>query len=131
MKKKIFLLPIVLLASLVFFNWGCGEEEKDEDLCQAFDISEIYPQCEIPTVCCPQDGSDCYFVNPNGENFVCNSANATDEDPDGCNDAENAYINAYCQTGKMSASDINGLKIELSKFTRQLMVQASIESICF
>jgi hypothetical protein len=29
MKKKIFLLPILLLASLILFNWGCGEEDKD------------------------------------------------------------------------------------------------------
>ena len=132
MKKRIFLLPIILLASLVIFNWGCGEEENEEDLCLFVDISEYYPQCESPTICCPTDeNQDCYIVNPDGENFMCDADLATEGDEDGCAEAENAYIDAYCITGKMSASDIEGLKIQLSRQIKQLMIEASRQSLCF
>ena len=130
MKKRIFLLPIVLLASLVVFNWGCGEEEDDEDLCQAFEEG-IPESCEIPTICCPTDGASCYYVNPDGENYYCDTQYATDNDPDGCDPAINQYINDHCETTKMSSADKEDMQILLSKYTKQLMVEASRESVCF
>jgi hypothetical protein len=122
MEKRIFLLPILLLASLVLFNWGCGEEEeKDEEICEQY--SEVPETCDIPTVCCPTDGS-CYFTHTaSGTQYTC--------DGDDCSVAMNTYISTHCETAKISAGDIEKFKIELSDFTRQLMVQASSESVCF
>jgi hypothetical protein len=129
MKKKLLVMPIILLVVLVIVNWGCEKEEED-DYCQAFDITAIAPQCEIPTVCCPLDGSDCYYVNPDGSDYYCDSNNATDNDLYGCDDAMNSYIDEQCETLKMSLADRDKLKIELSKFTRKLMMEVREKSIC-
>lgn len=132
MNKRIFLLPIILLATLVFFNWGCDNAQNDE-LCEAFDLPPGYPECDIPTICCPTDQGDCYYVNPDpdGENYYCDASTATEEFPNGCEQAENTYITEHCAKKSMSAEQINNLKYELSKFTKQLMVEANRESICF
>jgi hypothetical protein len=122
MKKRIILFPILLLASLVVFNWGCGEEEeKDEDLCQPYE--EVPETCDIPTACCPTDGGNCYYIHTeSGTQYTC-----TGED---CSAAIDAYIEAHCETAKLNATEINKFKIELSKFTRELLVQACDYSVC-
>jgi hypothetical protein len=128
MNKKILFLPLLLLGVLVILNWGC-EKEKD-DVCESFDaLEEMYPNCDIPSICCPLDGGDCYIVNPDGENYICDKTKASEDNPDGCNDAENAYINEKCAT-KMSAEERDGLKKELRKFRHDLMEKARIYSVC-
>lgn len=132
MKKRIFLLPIVLLASLLVFNWGCGEEETNDELCEAFSLPPEYPECEIPTICCPTDEGSCYYVNPdpNGENYYCDPNTATDEYPNGCQGAENSYIDAHCAKKSMTPEKIKNLKYQLTQFTKELMVKASKNSVC-
>lgn len=130
MKKKLLLMPAILLGILGIVNWGCEKEEED-DYCQAFEeIIAIAPQCEIPTVCCPLDGGDCYYVNPNGTDYYCDANNATENDPDGCDGAMNSYIDEQCETTKMTLADRDKLKVELSKFTRNLMLEVREKSIC-
>ena len=129
MNKKLLLLPLTLLAILVVVNWGCEKEEED-DYCQAFDITAIAPQCEIPTVCCPLDGGDCYYVNPDGPDYLCDASTATANDPDGCDGAMNSYIDEQCETAKMTQNDMDKLKVELAKFTRKLMLEAREKSVC-
>lgn len=129
MNKKLILLPLTLLALLLIVNWGCEKEEED-DYCQAFDITAIAPQCEIPTVCCPLDGGDCYYVNPDGADYFCDANTATPNDPDGCDGAMNSYIDEQCSTAKMSQADIEKLKVELSKFTHKLMMEVREKSVC-
>ncbi|PKP34732.1 MAG: hypothetical protein CVT98_10600 [Bacteroidetes bacterium HGW-Bacteroidetes-15] len=129
MNKKLFLFPIVLLGILAIVTWGCEKEEED-DYCQAFDITPIAPQCEIPTVCCPLDGSDCYYVNPDGADYYCDASSATENDPDGCDAAMNTYIDEQCETAKMTLADRDKIKVELSKFTRKLMLEVREKSVC-
>lgn len=125
MNKKLFLIPVMLMGALVIFN-SCDEAEDDDELCQAFDA--VPEQCEIPTVCCPTDGGDCYYVNPDGENYLCDATLDSDENPDGCNDAMNQYITDHCT--KMPEAKSVALKADLSKFTKQLMEKARLYSVC-
>jgi hypothetical protein len=128
MNKKVLLLPVVLLGILMIVNWGC--EKDEDDVCEKFDaIADLYPSCDIPAVCCPIDGGDCYIVNPTGDDYMCNKDNATPNDPDGCDQAENDYIDEKC-TSKMSAEQRKGLKKELRKFTKELMEKTRTYSIC-
>lgn len=116
----------MLLGAFLFFNYSCGEDDDDDDLCEAFDA--VPASCEIPTICCPTDGGNCYYVNPDGNDYYCNSANATDNDPDGCDAAMNQYIDEQCT--KMTPAKSAAVKIDLSNFTRKLMERARLESVC-
>ncbi|HKK60897.1 MAG TPA: hypothetical protein VJ937_15560 [Salinivirga sp.] len=129
MKKKIYLLPLSLLAIFLAFNWSCETEDENDELCEAFDGLPEY--CEIPTICCPTDGGDCYYVNPDGENYYCDSDLATDTDPDGCAQAENAYIDDHCDTTAVTKSIRAEMHKDLSQFTRKLMQKAREQSVCY
>ncbi|MDA3867979.1 MAG: hypothetical protein PF489_14705 [Salinivirgaceae bacterium] len=121
MKRNLLILPFILLGAFVFFNYSC-EEEKEDDLCEAFDISEIYAQCETPTSCCPPDGGNCYYVNPDGANYMCNG--------DDCETALDNYIDDHCAKKSISNEEIKVLKAKLSVFTKQLMEKARLQSVC-
>lgn len=128
MKKKIFLLPLTLIGLLLVFNWGCEKDEEEDELCEAFDGLPEY--CEIPTICCPTDGGDCYYVNPDGDNYYCDANLATENDPDGCAQAENAYINDHCDTAKVSYAVKMQMHKDLSQFTKKLMEKAKAQCVC-
>lgn len=106
-------------------------EEKKDDVCQRFDaIQQINPTCDIPSVCCPQEeGGNCYYVSSSGKKYYCNSSLATTNDPDGCNQAQSQYIAENCQAAKMSAGDVEKLKLEMTKFTRELLEKARHYSV--
>ncbi|QKG78922.1 hypothetical protein [Tenuifilum thalassicum] len=121
MRKKLLFTPLILGLVLAMLNWGC---EKDEnDVCQLFEP----PECEIANVCCPTDGGDCYY-EVGDQKFVCDKTKATENDPDGCADAESQAIEVLCGTastqGKMYA------KAELQRLTAQLLQQAKMYSVC-
>ena len=128
MKKKIFLLPLTLIGLLLVFNWGCEKDEEEDELCEAFDGLPEY--CEIPTICCPTDGGDCYYVNPDGDNYYCDANLATENDPDGCAQAENAYINDHCDTAKVSYAVKMQMHKDLSQFTKKRMEKAKAQCVC-
>ncbi|MFO8021723.1 MAG: hypothetical protein R6U65_04590 [Perlabentimonas sp.] len=129
--KKIFLLPMLLLGALAVITWSCEPEEEEEDLCYAFeDILAINPTCDVPTACCPLDGGDCYYVNPDGPDYYCDADLDSDENPDGCNDAMNDYIDNHCETAKMSGTQREKIIIELRMFTQDLMAKAKARSVC-
>ncbi len=125
MKKKIYLLPLVLLSLLFVFTIGC-EEEEEPDVCDMFE--GVPEECEIPTFCCPYDGGDCYYVSQGGENYYCDADQATENDPDGCDPAMDEYINNHCT--KMAKSTETALRADLTKFTKKLMEKAKLYSVC-
>ncbi len=128
--KKILFVPLTLLALFAFVVVSCEETKKD-DVCQAFNaITQTYPGCEVPSVCCPVDEGNCYYVAPDGTRYTCNASQATTEDPDGCLTAQNQYIAANCETSKMDASGRERLVLELTAFTRQMMLKARNYSVC-
>jgi hypothetical protein len=128
--KKIFFLPLTLLGILAIVVWSCEPIAEEEDVCQSFEVIEdLYPGCEIPSICCPTDGGDCYIVNPSGDDYYCDASNATEEDPDGCAAAEDQYIDEKC-TSKMSDKERENLKMDLRRFTQELMAKARANSIC-
>lgn len=128
--KKIVFVPVMLLALLAFVVVSC-EETKEEDVCQAFNaITQINPSCAIPSICCPVDEGNCYYVAPNGTRYTCNASQATTEDPDGCLNAQNQYIAANCETSKMDGATRERLVLELTAFTRQMMLKARNYSVC-
>ena len=114
MKKKIFLLPLALLGVLFLVNWGC--DLKEEEYCQAFEISEV---CEIPNICCPE-GEPCYYEWED-QVFYCNSA-------DDCDEAEEQIIAVVCPTAKTSEKEL--ATIELRKATQRLMAEVRSHSVC-
>ncbi len=128
MKKKIYLLPLAMLSLLFVFTIGCEEDtEEEEDLCQMFE--GVPEECEIPTICCPVDGGDCYYVNPDGgEDYYCDADLDSEENPDGCNGAMDEYINNHCS--KMTKSTETALRADLTKFTKKLMEEARLYSVC-
>ena len=119
--KKIFLLPVSLLFGLAIVAWSCGDDEKEEDVCNEF------PQCQVSaTACCPEIGN-CYYTYED-QTFTCDASAATAEDPDGCAQAELALIAAMCPTKGMI--DTQAAVLELRALTRQLMEQARMNSVC-
>lgn len=126
MNKKIYLFPIILMGAFVLFNYGCDEAEDNDDLCQAFDA--VPESCEIPTVCCPTDGGNCYYVNPDGNDYYCDATLDSDTNQDGCNDAMANYLRDHCT--KMTKSEIASVKANLSAFTKELMQKARMYSVC-
>lgn len=114
MKKRIFLMPLTLLAILAIVTWGC-EKDKD-DVCQAF---EPLPVCEIANACCPLDGGNCYYEY--GDVIVyCNGND--------CDDAENEIISIICPTA--SASERQEAILILREVTVRLMHEARAKSLC-
>ncbi|MDD2277596.1 MAG: hypothetical protein PHD06_03855 [Bacteroidales bacterium] len=127
MKRKIYLLPLALLSTLILITWGC-EKEKDEDVCEKFELTAKV-QCGPATLCCPTDGGNCYIVNPDGADFYCDIKNATTSDPDGCAAAEAAYIAMFCSKGISNAEQEIVVK-ELRLHFRKLMDEARTYSVC-
>ncbi|MDD4746742.1 MAG: hypothetical protein RBR35_10720 [Salinivirgaceae bacterium] len=129
--KKLFLLPLTLLAILTLVVVSC-EEKKNDDVCLAFEeITAINPSCEIPSVCCPVEVGNCYYVAPNGDEYKCDATLNSTENPDGCNDAMNEYIENHCETTKMDKATHNKLVLALSKFTQQMLIKARNYSVCY
>ncbi|MFO7863366.1 MAG: hypothetical protein R6U85_05155 [Salinivirgaceae bacterium] len=126
MKRKLLILPFMLLGAFLFFNYGCEEDKDEDDMCQAFNA--VPEQCEIPTICCPTDGGDCYYVNPDGGDYYCDAALDSEDNPDGCNTAMDNYMNDHCS--KMTKSEMVSVKADLSAFTKQLMEKARFQSVC-
>ena len=125
--KKLFLVPLTLLALLAVVVVSC-EEEKNDDVCNSFE--EINPLCEIPSFCCPIDVGNCYYVAPNGDEYKCDATQTSQENPNGCNAAMELYIAAHCGTSKMDQATHGKLVLELSNFTRQIMIKAQNYSVC-
>ena len=130
--KRLFLLPMALFALFAVVLVSC-ETEADDDVCDAFDaISEISSSCtQIPTVCCPIETGNCYYSNEDGDRYECDATLASENNQDGCNDAIQAYITANCGSGKMDDATHGKLVLEMSNFTRQMMVKARNYSVCY
>jgi hypothetical protein len=122
MKKKIYLLPLTLLAVLALVTWSC-QKDDEEDVCKKFEPQ----QCEIANACCPTDGTNCYYEYGDRK-FYCDRTQATNDDPDGCNKAEDDVIAVICPPAK--AADIQLVKAQLRELTRTLMKEARMLSVC-
>lgn len=122
MKTKLF-LPLIILASFSLLFIGCEPVEEDES-CDIFDsIEEIAPQCEIPSVCPPDEGSSNYYILAlDGTKYFCNL-----ED---CSDATNNFIDEKCGDG-VTAEQRDIIIMEMSKQTIILMERVRESSICF
>ena len=129
MKKKIFLLPLLLAGVFGIVFWSCVPMEEEDDMCLAFELPDDYLSCDKPTICCPMDESDCYIVNPDGDNYYCDKTQATEDDPDGCSAAENNYINDKC-TSKLSPEQQKELKKLLNSYIKEMMAKARNYSVC-
>lgn len=128
MNKK-FLLPFALAATFAIAFWGCEPTGEDE-FCEQFDITVVAPQCEIPSVCCPDDGSDCYILAIDETKYMCDKTTASGTDTNGCTDATNDFIDAKCPTGKVTAEQRAQIIQEMNHFTAVLMVRVRENSIC-
>ena len=127
MKKKL-ILPFALAATFAIAFWGCDPAGEDE-YCEQFDITAVAEQCEIPSVCCPDDGSDCYILAIDETKYMCDKTTASGTDTNGCSDATNAYIDAKCTT-KVTAEQRAQIIREMNHFTAVLMARARENSIC-
>ncbi|HPW66312.1 MAG TPA: hypothetical protein PLY32_04265 [Salinivirgaceae bacterium] len=126
--KKIKFYPFLLSAFVAVVAVSCVDIEGEE-FCQEFELV-TNPTCEFPTVCCPDEG-DCYYLAPStGKKYPCNSSLATANDKDGCNLAQERYIEDNCDT-KISAADRKAIKLELTAFTREMMLKARNYSLCY
>lgn len=113
MKKRIFLLPLTLLAILAIVTWGC-EKDKD-DVCQAWEP----PQCEILTACCPLDGGNCYYEF---EDVIVYC------DGEDCDEAMDEIISIVCPPAK--SGERQETKLKLRELTLRLMEAARTKSLC-
>jgi hypothetical protein len=129
MKKKIFFLPLILAGVFGIVLWSCDSTSEEEDLCLAFELPDEFLTCDEPTICCPMDEGDCYIINPDGANYYCDKDLATTNDPDGCSDAEDRYINEKCTT-KMSPEQTKEMKKLLNSYIKEVMEKARINSVC-
>ncbi|HZJ74683.1 MAG TPA: hypothetical protein VFC87_07755 [Perlabentimonas sp.] len=122
MKSK-FHLPLIILASFSLLFIGCNPVEED-DSCDIFDIiEEIAPQCEIPSVCPPDEGSSNYYILAlDGTKYYCKL-----ED---CNDATNTFIDEKCGDG-VTAEQRAEIIMGINNHTRILMERVRESSICF
>ncbi len=128
--KKIKFYPLLLFVFVAAFAVSC-KETKEDDFCQAFSaIIDINPSCEIPSVCCPVDEGNCYYLSPDGKKYSCDASQASSTNPDGCNLAQEKYIEENCETTKMSAANRESIKLELTALTRQMMLKARNFSLC-
>ncbi len=128
--QKIKIYPLLLSLVCVTLLISC-ENTKSPDVCQTVDaITEINPSCEIPSVCCPVDQGNCYYVSPDGKHYICDASMASEANPDGCNTAQNQYIEENCETSKISAANREAIKLELSALTREMMLKARNFSLC-
>lgn len=128
MNKKIYLIPLLLATILFAITWGCKPEEQ-EDVCEAFDLVAKV-DCDVATICCPIDDGNCYITNPDGgENFYCDKTKATPSDPDGCSEAEAAYIATFCTKGITKEQEAE-VRYELQQHFKQLMTKARHYSVC-
>lgn len=121
MRKKLLFAPFVLGAILALLTWGC--EKEDKDVCQKFEP----PQCEIANVCCPTDGSNCYY-DVGETKYYCDKTKATSSDPDGCDEAEDKAIAALCASA--SPEQLMAAKVELRSLTAKLLKEARTYSVC-
>lgn len=128
MKTKIYLLPLALLSALLLITWGCEEGKTDEDVCEQFPL--VVKSCGPATLCCPTDGGNCYIVNTEGDNFYCDDKKATNSDPDGCAEAEAAYIAKYCSKSITKAEEALVIN-ELRQHFQNLMEEARTYSVCY
>lgn len=122
MKSK-FHLPLIILASFSLLFIGCEPIEED-DSCDRFDmIVEIAPQCEIPSVCPPDEGSTNYYIlASDGTKYHCKL-----ED---CNDATLKFIDEKCGEG-VTAEQRAEIVMGINNHTRILMERVRESSICF
>lgn len=128
MKKKLFLIPLFVAATLMTIGWGCDRTKPEDDFCEAFPLVAKV-NCDDATVCCPVDGGNCYVVNPNGGNFYCDITKATEQDPDGCDEAIQAYIDEFCSKGMTKEQEAE-VKQELRQHFQTLMTKARHYSVC-
>lgn len=127
-KRKLF--PLALLATFSVALWSC-EPTANDDYCDKFDvIAETNPSCEIPSVCCPDDGTDCYILAINGDKYMCNKTTAQGTDANGCNGATDNYIDAKC-TAKVTAEQRAQIFQQMNNFTVMLMSRVRENSLCF
>ncbi|HOG19711.1 MAG TPA: hypothetical protein PKW37_04640 [Salinivirgaceae bacterium] len=126
--KKIEFLPLLLSALIMAVAVSCSDP-KEEEFCQEFELV-TNPSCEAPTVCCPEEGNCYYLATSTGKKYPCDASQATENDKNGCDKAENDYINENCDTTKMSVADRKSIKLELTAFTRKMMVKARNYSLC-
>ena len=127
-KRKLF--PLALLATFSVALWSC-EPVANDDYCDIFEVIEtIHPQCEVPSVCCPDDGTDCYILALNGDKYMCDKTTAEGTDTNGCNDATDDYIDAKCTT-KVTAEQRAQIIQHMNSFTVMLMSRVRENSLCF
>ena len=62
--------------------------------------------------------------------YSCDASQASSTNPDGCNLAQEKYIEENCETTKMSAANRESIKLELTALTRQMMLKARNYSLC-
>ncbi len=123
MKKKL-ILPFALVATFAIAFWGCEPTGEDE-FCEQFTVIEdVAPQCEIPAVCCPDDGSACYIQANDQTKYMCSGTSSSS-----CDEATNNYIDAKCSS-KVTAEQRAQIIQEMNHFTAVLMARVREYSIC-
>lgn len=107
MNKKLLLLPLMLLITLVIVCVSCELDPLEE--CESFDA-----ECGAPddaTACCDDD--QCYYTF-NGTKYQCNGTD--------CTDAAVKLISAMCDTD--GSASVQEIKILLNAKTLKLLEQA-------
>ncbi|TLX76124.1 hypothetical protein E9993_07895 [Labilibacter sediminis] len=117
--KKIVLLPISLLAALLFVTWGCEKDSDEDEVCLAFD----HPECASLTFSSCSDGERDYFVY-NGKNYYCDEYfEQGDSDP--CEGAsDQVAADSQCQASsaqlKSGGESFNLFLLEAMQTVRSL-----------
>ena len=129
MKPKLRLL-LIFLASFSLLFIGCDSTEE-EDSCEMFYVIEdIAPQCEIPSVCPPDENSSIYYIlAQDGKKYYCDPEAASDTNQNGCNDAINTFIDEKCGEG-VTAEQRFEIVMQMIVHTQALMERVRLNSIC-
>ncbi len=108
MKKKFFLLPLLLLGMFIAVQYGC--ETDPDEICESFNP----PRCNAPedaTVCC--DDNECYYTYK-GKNY-----------PDTAEGMED-LIEEMCGVG----ANVQSIIASLNEQTKRLLIEARSCSTC-
>jgi hypothetical protein len=129
MKTRLY-LSLTLLASISILFISC-DPIVEEDSCEIFDvIEEIAPQCEIPSVCPPDENSDSYYILAlDGTKYLCDPETASNSNPNGCNEATSTFIDEKCGEGVTAEQRIE-IIMQMNVHTQALMERVRINSIC-
>jgi hypothetical protein len=112
MKKKIYFLPLALLALFGTVQYGCQEEP--EEICESFDA-----QCGAPipaTSCCTEN--NCYYEY-DGEAY-----------PDTDEGTANLIADMCGGDDEQTSAKVFSIKEELKAQTQRLLAEARADAVC-